>query len=466
MRRPLLLALSLLATGCTVGPDFNRPATLGESAAWISPANTAEAELSPWSKLGDAVLSDLIDKALAANLDIAEAEGRLREVRAQRGVAKARTLPNASVSGSAQQIETSLNGQFPAKNIPFYQRDFSLFDAGFDASWEIDLWGGQRRAIEAGDRQIDAARARAVDIRLQVVAEVVRTYAQLRGSQAALGNVRADARTAADTARITHLRYTSGEAARLNDARAEEQARTVAAAIPGLEADTRAAAFKLALLTGRAPEAVADLIDKPATLPTLPANVAVGMRADMLRRRPDIRAAEADLAAATAQIGVETANLYPKLSLTGSFSQQARQPGDLFSGDSFGFVVGPRLRWAIFDAGKVRAQIGVADARADQATARFTKAVLSALADSETAINRYAAATATATERDAARNAAGVSLDLGRQRYKAGEDDLLALLQAQAAYSGADRGAVQAHESAFEAYATLVKALGGGWQES
>lgn len=466
MRRPLLLALPLLATACTVGPDFNRPATPGESAAWISPANTAEAELSTWSKLGDAVLSDLIDKALAANLDIAEAEGRLREVRAQRGVAKARTLPNASVSGSAQQIETSLNGQFPAKNIPFYQRDFSLFDAGFDASWEIDLWGGQRRAIEAGDRQIDAARARAVDIRLQVVAEVVRTYAQLRGSQAALGNVRADARTAADTARIAHLRYTSGEAARLDDARAEEQARTVAAAIPGLEADTRAAAFKLALLTGRAPEAVADLIDKPATLPTLPANVAEGMRADMLRRRPDIRAAEADLAAATAQIGVETANLYPKLSLAGSFSQQTRQPGDLFSGDSFGFVVGPRLRWAIFDAGKVRAQIGVADARADQATARFTRAVLSALADSETAINRYAAATATATERDAARNAARVSLDLARQRYKAGEDDLLALLQAQAACSGADRGAVQAHENAFEAYATLVKALGGGWQGS
>ncbi|MBC7491887.1 MAG: TolC family protein, partial [Novosphingobium sp.] len=160
MRRPLLLALPLLATACTVGPDFNRPATPGESAAWMSPANTAEAELSPWSKLGDAVLSDLIDKALAANLDIAEAEGRLREARAQRGVAKARTLPNASVSGSAQQIETSFNGQFPAKNIPFYQRDFSLFDAGFDASWEIDLWGGQRRAIEAGDRQIDAARAR------------------------------------------------------------------------------------------------------------------------------------------------------------------------------------------------------------------------------------------------------------------------------------------------------------------
>jgi NodT family efflux transporter outer membrane factor (OMF) lipoprotein len=460
----VLLSLPLLATACTVGPNFQRPATPGERAAWVSPANIAEADLSPWRKLGDPVLSELIDKALAANLDIAEAEGRLREARAQRGVTKAKAQPNATISGSAQQVETSLNGQFPAKNIPFYQRDFSLFDAGFDASWEIDLWGGQRRALEAGDRQIDAARARAVDVRLQVVSEVVRTYAQLRGSQAALGNVRADAQTAADTARIAHMRYTSGEAARFDDARAEEQARTAAAAIPAFEADIRAAGIRLALLTGRAPEAVGDLIDKPAALPSLPANVAVGARSDMLRRRPDIRAAEADLAAATAQIGVETASLYPRLSLSGSFSQQARSVGDLASRDSFGFVVGPRFSWAIFDAGKVRAQIHVANARADQATARFTKAVLSALADSETAINRYAAATATANERDAARKAARVSLDLARQRYKAGEDDLLALLQTQSAYSGADRAAVQAHEAAFEAYATLVKALGGGWQ--
>jgi NodT family efflux transporter outer membrane factor (OMF) lipoprotein len=466
MRRPILLALPLplLAAACTVGPDFHRPATPGESAAWVSPASTAGADLAPWAKLGDPALSDLIDKALAANLDIAEAEGRLREVRAQRGVTRARGMPNASLSGSAQQVETSLNGQFPAKNIPFYQRDFSLFDAGFDASWEVDLWGGQRRAIEAADRQIEAARARSVDVRLQVVAEVVRTYAQLRGSQASLGNVRADAQTAAETARIAHLRYTSGEAARFDDARAEEQARTAAAAIPGLEADIRAAAFRLALLTGRAPEAVTGLIETPVPLPALPANVTVGTRAEMLRRRPDIRAAEADLAAATANIGVETANLYPHLSLSGSFSQQARSAGDLTSGDSFGFVVGPRLSWAIFDAGKVRAQIGVANARADQATARFTKAMLGALADSETAINRYASATATAAEREAARNAARTSLDLARQRYLAGEDDLLALLQAQAAYSGADRAAVQARETALEAYATLVKALGGGWQ--
>jgi outer membrane protein TolC len=227
----------------------------------------------------------------------------------------------------------------------------------------------------------------------------------------------------------------------------------------------RAAAFKLALLTGRAPEAVTGLIDTPAPLPALPANLTVGMRADMLRRRPDIRAAEADLAAATANVGTETANLYPRLSLTGSFSQQSRRPGDLVSNDSLGFSVGPRLSWAIFDAGKVRAQIRAAGARADAATARYTKAVLAALADSETAINRYAAATATVHDRDAARAASQMALDLARQCYKAGEDDLLALLQAQTAYSNADRAATGARQTALETYATLVKALGGGWLE-
>jgi NodT family efflux transporter outer membrane factor (OMF) lipoprotein len=459
----LALPLPMLAAACTVGPDYRRPATVGEAGPWLTPVNTADVDLSPWKSLGDPVLNDLIDQALAANLDIAEAEGRLREARAQRGATRANGLPQANLSGSAQQTETSLNGQFPAASIPHYQRNFSLFDAGFDASWEIDLWGGQRRRIESADREIDAARARSIDTRLQVVAEVARAYAQLRGSQAALASVRDDAAAEAETARLVHRRVLAGESARFDDTRAEAEARTVAAQIPGLEADVRAAAYTLAVLTGRAPEDVTATLLTPAPLIVPPADVAVGIRADMLRRRPDIRAAEADLAAANANIGAETANLYPRLSLTGSFSQQSRKIGDLTSGNSFGMAVGPKLSWAIFDAGKVRAQIHVANARADQAAARYTKAVLSALADSETAINRYAAAKATVAERDAARAASQTSLDLARQRYKSGEDDLLALLQAQSSYSTADQAAAQAHEAAFEAYAALVKALGGGW---
>lgn len=466
MRCLIFIVLPLLVTACTVGPDYQRPETAGEAGAWLSPANSGEADLVPWTRLGDPVLTDLIEKAVAANLDIVEAEARLREARAHRSATRALALPNITAVSAAQQTQTSLNGQFPAARIPLFDRDFSLFDVGFDASWEIDLWGGLRRATQAADRQIEAARARAVDVRLQTVAEVVRAYAQLRGGQALLATARANVSDAEQSARIVRLRVKAGEAADFDNARAEEQARTAAAVIPGLEAELRAAAFRIALLTGRPPETVSSLIDTAAALPALPDNVAVGARADMLRRRPDIRAAEADLAAATANVGVETSNLFPKLSLTGSASQQSRKPGDLASGSSFGFAIGPKLTWALFDVSGVRAQIRAANARADQAAARYAKAVLSALADSETAINRYGAALATLREREAARSASRTSLNLARQRYKAGEDDLLDLLEAETAYRNADREAAQIRQTALETYATLIKALGGGWPEA
>lgn len=463
MRSLILSALPMLALlGCTVGPDYARPKPPGEEAAWLGQANGAPFDPSPWRSLGDPVLTALIDKALAANLDIAEAEGRLREARAMHEATVGRALPSVDASGSAQRQQVSENGQLPAANIPNFDRNYPLFDLGFDASWEIDLWGGTRRAIEASNRQVEAAGARASDVRLQIVAEVVRSYAMLRASQLSLASARDDAAAQAQIAGLVRQRYRAGEAARFDDSRADAQARTTAAALPGLDADIDAAAYSLALLTGQPPEALVPSLLHPAALPLPPENVAVGLRADVLRRRPDIRAAEADLAAATADIGVETANLFPRFSLTGSLGTQARKTGDLFASGSTRFQVGPSFSWPIFDAGRIRAQIRAADARADQAGARYTKAVLTALSDSETAINRYAATLATVRERDAARAGSATSLDLARQRYRAGEDDLLSLLDAQSTYSGADRAAVQARQQALEAYAALVKALGGG----
>lgn len=466
MRRFTLACLPLLVAACTVGPDYHRPVVAGETAPWSSPADAADVDLTPWSRLGDPVLADLIKRALVANLDIAEAEGRLREARAQLGATRANGVPQATLSGSAQQNRTSLNGAVPLGSFPGYQRNFALYNAGFDASWEIDLWGGQRRAVESAQAQIAAAHARAADVHLQVVAEVVRAYAQLRGAQAMLTAARADAEAQAESAEIIRQRLAAGESPRGDETRAREAARTAHAPIAGIAADAQAAADALALLTGRAPEALRGLAATPAAMPELPANVAVGARADMVRRRPDVRAAEADLATATANVGVQTASLYPRLSLNGGVDPQSRAIGNLASGNSLGFAVGPRLSWALFDGGRVRAQIGAANARADQATARYTRAVLAALADSETAINRFAAWGATMAERDAALTASARSLDLARQRYQAGEDDKLALLQAQSAFANAQRASFQAHEAAFEAYAALVKALGGGWQET
>ncbi|HWJ70768.1 MAG TPA: efflux transporter outer membrane subunit [Sphingobium sp.] len=464
MRRTL--PVFLLLAGCTVGPNYSRPAVPGAEADWSSTAGTAAVDLSPWGTLGDPVLDGLLRTAVVANLDLREADARLQEARAARDAAAGGRLPALDANASATEQQLSANGQLPVNSIPGFNRRFSLFDGGFDASWELDLWGGTRRSVEAADRRVTAAAARRHDTLLQIVAEVARSYASLRGSQAILASTLADARAQADIAGLVHQQFVAGEASRFDDARAEAQARNTAALIEPVRADIRAATSQLALLTGRPPEALSSLVEDHRPLPPTPAIVGVGLRSDLLRRRPDILAAEADLAAATSDIGVQTAQLFPSVSLIGSVGQQARAAGDLTSGDSLRFSVGPSIRWPIFSGGRLRAQIRSADARADAAAARYEKAVLAAFADSETAINRYAAALARAREQDAARAASAIALDLARQRYRAGEDNLLTLLDAQSSYTASDRSATDAQAQAFQAYAALIKALGGGWSDA
>jgi len=455
--------LALVLQGCAVGPDYHRPTVEGTAAPWVTHTDPSPFDTVPWHSLGDPVLTDLIDAAVAHNLDVREAEAHLREARAERDAAAGRRLPELNATASASREELSANGELPVAQIPHFDRRFSLYDVGFDASWEIDLWGGTRRSVEGAGRRVEAAKAREQDIRLQVVAEVVRTYAQLRGSQAMLAATRQDAQAQDEVARLVHQRFVAGEASNLEDVRAESQARNAAATVSGLDASVHAAANALALLTGRAPESLNELANNSAPLPLPPASAAAGLRSDVLRRRPDIQAAEADLAAATSDVGVETADLFPSLSLVGSLGKQARHGGDLGQGASTYYSIGPSLRWPIFAGGSIRAQIRAANSRADAAAARYEKAVLGALADSETAINRYAAARAALEERAAARAQSATALELARQRYKAGDDDQVAVLQAESQYAAADEAWASSAEESLEDYAALVKALGGGW---
>lgn len=460
-----LVFLSLGA--CTVGPDYERPKIGGtETGGWVQPdATLTEVELEPWRALGDPLLVELIERAGTANLDLRQAEARLREARAGRDAAAGRTLPQLAANGSATEQQLSENGQLPLNSLPGFDRRFSLFDGGFDASWEIDLWGGGRRAVEAASRRIEAADAQRRETRLQVVAEVARIYAELRGAQAQAVELRAEAKAQRDIAKLVRQRFDAGEASRFDDVRAEAQARSAEAAIPGADARIRASAYALALLTAQPPEALADRLLTPAPMPEPPELVAAGLRSDMLRRRPDVAAAEAALAAATADVGVETANLFPRISLLGSIGQQSRSTDDFTSGGSTRFSVGPSFHWPIFAGGTIRAQIRASKARADGAAAAYEKAVLGALADSETALNAYGAALAAARELEIARDRASTALALAQQRYRAGEDDLLLLLDATSRFNAADRAASDARVEALRAHARLVKALGGGWRD-
>jgi NodT family efflux transporter outer membrane factor (OMF) lipoprotein len=349
--------------------------------------------------------------------------------------------------------------------MPGFDRNYSLFDTGFDASWEIDLWGGTRRAVEAARRRIEAADAQRHEVRLRIVAEVARAYAELRGAQAEAAALRAEADAQRTTASLVRQMTAAGETGAIDAAQAEAQARSAQAALPGAEARIIAAANMLALLTAQPPEALQPRLLAPAPIPPAPALMAVGLRSDVLRRRPDITAAEAQLAAATADVGSETANLFPRLSLMGSLGQQARNISDIGADNSTRFQIGPSLRWPVFAGGRIRAQIRAAHTRADGAAAAYEQAVLGALADSETALNRYAAAVQAAQDLAAARDHATEVLRLEQLRFKAGEDDRLALLQATARQATATRAAASAAASALAAHATLVKALGGGWRD-
>lgn len=459
---PLAAALALSA--CMSGADHTRPVVAGESGNWIAPADGGPVDTAWWRALGDAELVRLIDLAVANNLDLRAAEARLRAARADRDAAAGRALPQLDANGSATANRLSRNGQIPIGDIPGFDRNFNLFDAGFDASWEIDLWGRTARAVDAAQARAEAAEATRHDVLMQVIAEVATNYADLRAAQARIVSARADADAQARIAGLTEQRYRAGEAARFDFVRADAQARTTRAAIAGLDADATAAINRLALLAGNPPEALAATLREPAAMPTAPATLAVGLRSEILRRRPDIRIAERTLAAATADARVAVADQFPRLTLMGSIGQQGRDGGDLSSGGSTRFSVGPSLRWPIFAGGTIRAQIRGADARADAAAADYEKAVLGAFADSETALNRFAAARIVRGDRDAARDRTAEALDLARQRYRAGEDDLLVLLDAQSAFSTAEAAAIDARTAELRAFIAVYKALGGGWE--
>lgn len=460
----LLAALGALTlSGCTVGPDY-RPPVLSVSETWIGPVDPGAVDADWWRTLDDPILSDLVDLAIAGNKDLAEAEARLREARALRDAVRGRALPQASAAAAATQNRLSENGQLPVGKVPGLGRDLSIFDGGFDASWEIDLWGRTRRAIESAEARADAAEEARRGAVIKVIAEVVRTYIDLRAAQALGTNAAADAAAQENIARLVAERLQAGLVSRADLTRAETLAHATAASVPQFRAEADAAAFRLALLIGEPPEALYDRLRAPRPLPSARREVRAGLRSELLRRRPDIRRAERELAAATADIGVATAELFPRFSLLGGIGLQARGAGDLFSGDSLRFQVGPVLHWPLFSGGRIRAQIRAADARADAALARYERTVLAALADSETAINRFAAVGEVRAERHAASASAAEAVALAGRRYQAGEEDLTALLQAELAQHAADRADIKAQAAELRQLAALYKALGGGWK--
>ncbi|AJP71747.1 efflux transporter outer membrane subunit [Sphingomonas hengshuiensis] len=460
---PLLLATAALAGCTTVGPDYARPAPKA-GPDWVEPAAPGEVDQSWWERFGDPQLSALVARAIAGTPDLAEAEARIAEARANRDAVLGGRRPTLQATGSATENVLSENGQLPISRFPGVAREFPLFDLGFDASWEIDLWGRRTRQAQAATARVEAATFARRDVMLTLIGETVRSYLDLRLAQADGAIAEALAASDAELARLTRLRADAGEASQLELERAEGAARTSAAAIPDARARAAAAAYRIAALLGAPPEQVAPGLLVPAPLPASPDTILAGVRSDLLERRPDIRRAERELAAATADVGVATADLFPRFSLIGSVGQQARDIGDMTSSNSTRLQIGPSISWPIFSGGTVRAQIRSADARVDGAAARYEKAVIGALSDSEAAINRFVNARTAATEAEAALTRERAAFALADRRATAGEDDRLTLQRARQSLLAAERRDQQARAAKGQAAVALYKALGGGWR--
>jgi outer membrane protein, multidrug efflux system len=438
---PALAALAL--AGCTVGPDYRAktPAELGVPTAYSVPAPASPEDLTRWwSNFDDPVLGQLVEQARGANTDIAQAIGRLRQAREALVQSRASLLP--TLSGSAG-----------------YQRNENL-----RGGYQVGLFGEIRRTVEASRAQYDASGFDYATVLLSVESEVARNYVLARAYQAQLANARASLAIQDDNLEIAGFRVQAGLVSSVDVEQARSQRAQTAASVPQIEQQYAAAVARLGVLTGQAPGALRSALAAPRAIPKGPASVGVGIPADALRRRPDVRSAERTLAAATARIGVAKAQLYPALAITGNINSNATSLTGLGDAITGGLFAG--LTQAIFNGGRLRAQVRSNEAAADTAFANYKGVVLLALEDIENAIVALDSARRRETQFAIAYDAANASAILSRSQYRTGLTDFTTLNQQEAALLSAQNGLTQARSDQATALIALYDALGGGWDPS
>jgi len=472
----LLCALTpaALLTACTVGPEYAEP-TVARPEQWATPpegglsadAPDAEQIRTWWRALGDPALDGLVTAAMAGNLDLKAARARVVEARALRGVIEADGLPQLDATGGYTRRRASENVKFGGGagggGGGGNTEETDLFTAGFDATWELDVFGRVRRGVQAADADILAAEATRQDVLVTLLAEVARNYVELRAFQQRRAIAESNIRVQQETVNLSKARFDAGLSSELDLKRAEAQLATTRAAIPTFAAGIRGAAHRLAVLTGRPPGALLDELTASGPIPSVPATARVGGPADLLRRRPDVRAAERRVAAASARVGVATADLYPRFTLNGSLSLEASTVGDLVDANSRAFSIGPSVRWAIFSGGRIRANIAAADARLDAVAAQYEAAVLAALENAETAIVNYAREQ---DRRDSLRRAVEAeqrAVALATELFSKGLTDFFSVLDTQRQLFALQDQLVESERTVTANLIAVYKALGGGW---
>ena len=464
-------ALSASLAACTVGPDFERPATPTAAGQEFAEGADARFAASPlpegwWRLFEDPALDALVTKALERNTSVREASANLRRSRALIREAKARQLPSLNAQGSANTNQVGVGANAGVGFAPPQPLTFDFYQLASDASYEIDLFGGVRRSVEATRGDALAAQAELDAARVSVAAEVARNYALACSSRLQADIARESLEAQKRTLDLNQRLFTAGRGQRRDVANAELLVAQAEAQVPQFEAEQRAALYALATLTGDTPssiDAAAAACIKPPKVRTA---IPVGDGAALLARRPDVRAAEARLAADTARIGVATAALYPSISLAGSLSIGGTTPGALTESNNIGFSIGPLISWSLPIDGAARARVNAASAQADASLAAFDGAVLTALQETEQALARLKAAIEQEAALQAAANAAEEVARITRIRFRAGRDNALQLLEVERNLLNARAASGSAMAARAEAEVSLFRALGGGWENA
>lgn len=476
--RCLICASAATLAACTVGPNYERPSS-AVPAGFAERHNTqtlSDAELASWWKrFGDPELDKLVNRALAQNLDVVAAAARIREARARERVAGAAGLPEVDATGSVTRQRISEHaipippgggtGGGTTGGFGLPGAEFTTWRVGFDASWEIDLFGRTRRSVEAAAARTGAAIWDRRDLQVSAAAEVASAYLTLRILQQRIALAEAEVQRQQRFEHLVGARVRGGLVTGQDLEQQRSELSSALAAIPPLKAQADAQIHALGVLTGDTPEALIAELKPASPLPAAVPNVPAGLPSDLLRRRPDIRAAERNVAAATADIGVATADLYPRFSLTAAPALVSTALATLLEWGSRSLSAGPGVSWPIFNGGRTRANIDVTKAQQSQALTAYRKTVLAALQDVEDALSEVDSDRRELTDLEQSLSNAARAEDIARTRYRGGLVTYSDVLQAQSKRISLETQVIEAKGSLARDTVALFKALGGGWPD-
>lgn len=466
---PIVVLIAMICasvSGCKVGPDYRACHDLvrTEWSQQLDESLRTDGALDQvwWTTFNDSALNTLVDRAVAQNLSLQEAAARIQEARARVGVARGGLFPEVYKTDSFTRIDISDNGSpFGVTGLAFPPFDF--WSTGFDTSWEIDVFGGLRRTLEAARMDVNASIENRNAVRVTLLGDVAMNYVTLRATEQRILNAHENVRIQGETVRITTERFQAGAVSELDVSQAKTLLFRTRSAIPQLERERDRVNYRLCVLQGVQPQNLDEMIGQHGSIPRPPDHIDVGIPMNLLRQRPDIREAEWAVLAQSARIGVATADLYPRFSLVGIFSLDANKFSQIFDGDSLAMRAGPAVRWNILNFGRVRGNIDVQDARFRQASARYRQVVLNAAEEVENALAAYRRNRESESELAQAVSAARSAAQLAGDQYKAGAVSFQTLLDAERSLVLTLDEHIATQGNVILSIVQLYKALGGGW---